>query len=89
LGHSRRTSENQGFNELVNRWPADHLHKHQPNAILLFWPVAVLCLNLFLAFCQRNLKPAVPQVASMLQIARRVAAELFGAEPAGPARAPT
>jgi len=89
LGHGRWTIENQGFNELVNRWYADHVYKHQAHAMLNFWLMAVLCLNLFLAFYRRDLKPAARQAASMLQIARQIAAELFGAFPAGPARAPT
>ena len=88
LGHGRWQIENQGFNELVNRWHADHVYKHQPNAMLTFWLMAVACLNLFLAFYQRDLKPAARQAASMLQIARKIAAELFAAMPAGPARAP-
>ena len=88
LGHGRWTIENQGFNELVNRWYADHVYKHQPNAMLIFWLMAVACLNLFLAFYRRDLKPAARRAASMLQIARRIAAELFAAIPAGPARAP-
>jgi hypothetical protein len=88
LGHSRWTIENQGFNELVNRWYADHVYKHQPHAMLIFWLMAVACLNLFLAFYRRDLKPAARRAASMLQIARMIAAELFGAIPAGPARAP-
>ena len=78
----------EGFNELVNRWHADHVYKHQPNAMLTFWLLAVICLTLFLAFYQRNLKPAARRAASMLQIARRIAAELLGAIPRGPARAP-
>lgn len=89
LGHGRWTIENQGFNELVNRWSADHVYKHQPNAMLVFWLIAVICLNLFLAFYQRNLKPAARRAANMLQIARLVTAELLGAFPAGPARAPS
>jgi hypothetical protein len=89
LGHSRWTIENQGFNELANRWHADHVYKHRPKAMLNFWLMAVLCLNLFLAFYRRNLKPAARQAATMLQIARQIAAELFAAFPAGPARAPT
>ena len=50
--------------------------------------MAALCLNLFLAFCRRDLKPAARQASSRLQIARMIAAELFGAFPARPARAP-
>jgi hypothetical protein len=89
LGHGRWTIENQGFNELVNRWHADHVYRHQPNAMLTFWLIAVICLNLFLAFYQRNLKLAARRAATMLQIARLITAELLDAGLAGPARAPT
>jgi hypothetical protein len=89
LGHGRWRIENQGFNELVNRWDADHVYKHQPNAMLTFWLMAMACLNLFLAFYRRDLKPAARQAASMLQIARAITAELLGSNHRGPARAPT
>ena len=89
MGHSRWTIENQGFNEMVNRWHVDHVYKHDPTAILVCWLLAMLCLNVFLAFWRRNLKPALRAVVSMLHIARLTAAELFSAIPAGPARAPT
>ena len=89
LGHARWDIENQGFNELVNRWHADHVYKHDPDAILVFWLMAFVCLGLFLAFYHRNLKPAVRQVASMLQIARRIAAELHDGRCSGPVRVPT
>jgi hypothetical protein len=88
LGHGRWDIENQGFNELVNRWHADHVYKHDPEAMLVFWLMALVCLNLFLTFYQRNLKPAVRQAASMLQIARQMAAELLDHRPGGPARVP-
>jgi len=89
LGHARWDIENQGFNELVNRWHADHVYKHDPDAILVFWLMAFICLGLFLAFYHRNLKPAVRQASSMFQIARRIAAELHDGRCSGPARVPT
>ena len=76
MGHRRWTIENQGFNEMVNSWYADHVYKHEPQAMLNFWLLAMVCLNVFLAFYARNLKPAVRRVANMLNIARRIAAEL-------------
>jgi hypothetical protein len=88
IGHSRWTIENQGFNEMVNRWHADHVYKHHPTAIEVCWLLAMLCLNVFLAFWRRDLKPALRATASMLHIARRIAAELFAAIPAGPPRVP-
>jgi hypothetical protein len=77
IGHSRWTIENQGFNEMVNRWHADHVYKHEPTAMLVFWLLAMLCLNVFLAFYRRNLKPALRRSASMLHIACQIAAELY------------
>ena len=88
LGHSRWTIENQGFNEMVTRWHADHVYKHDPTAIEVGWLLAMLCLNVFLAFWRRDLKPALRATASMLHIAWRIAAELFAAIPDGPARVP-
>jgi hypothetical protein len=76
MGHSRWTIENQGFNELVNQWYADHVYKHEPQAMLNFCLLAMACHNVFLAFYCRNLKPAVRRAANMLNIARRIAAEL-------------
>jgi hypothetical protein len=89
MGHDRWSIENQAFNELVNRWHADHVYKHQPTAMLVFTLLALLCLNVFAAFYYRNLKPAARRAASTLHIARRIAAELYAGIADGPARAPT
>ena len=32
-GHARWDIENQGFNELVNGWYADHVYKHESHAL--------------------------------------------------------
>ena len=88
MGHSRWSIENQGFNEMVNRWHADHVYKHEPRAMLNFWLLAMACLNVFLTFYRRNLKPAVRRAANMLTVARRIAAELYVDITAKPARAP-
>jgi hypothetical protein len=88
MGHDRWTVENQGFNELVNRWHADHVYKHHPNAMLIFLLLAMLCLNVFMAFYRRNLKPAARKAAGMLHIARLIAAELYAGTVRGPARVP-
>ena len=89
MGHDRWTIENQGFNELVNRWYADHVYKHHPTALLVFFLFALLCLNVFVAFYRRNLKPAARQGVSMLHVAQLIAAELYAAILDGPAQAPT
>jgi hypothetical protein len=88
MGHDRWSIENQGFNELVNRWHADHVYKHQPTALRVFFLFALLCLNVFMVFYRRNLKPAARRVASTLHVAQLIAAELYSAIPDGPARAP-
>ena len=88
MGHGRWTVENQGFNELANRWHADHVYKHQPTALLVFFLFALLCLNVFMAFYHRNLKPAVRRTSSTLHIAQLIATELYSTIPKGPARAP-
>jgi len=88
LGHDRWTIENQGFNELANRWHANHVYKHQPTALLVFFLFAMLCLNVFLAFYCRNLKPAVRKTASTLHIAQLIACELYSRISKGPARTP-
>lgn len=89
MGHARWSIENEGFNELVNRWHADHVYKHDPTALLIFFLFALLCLNVFTAFYRRNLKPAARQAVTMLHLARLIAAGLYAAMQDGPARAPT
>ena len=59
LGHQRWDIENQGFNELVNGWHADHIYKHDANAIECFLLLAFLACNLFQAFFALNLKPQI------------------------------
>ncbi|MFH1108388.1 MAG: hypothetical protein V1790_04205 [Planctomycetota bacterium] len=73
----------------------DPVYKHEPRAIpsklrarLNFWLLAMACLNVFLAFYRRNLKPAVRRVANMLNVTRRIAAELHSDIAANPPRAP-
>lgn len=77
IGHHRWDIENQGFNELANQYHADHVYRHQPTAMLVFWLLTQLCLNVFTAFFRRNLKPALNRTLSMLHIARLMLAELY------------
>jgi len=77
LGHGRWDIENQGFNELVNHWHADHVYRHEPTALLVFWLLAQICLTVFCAFFCRNLKPAAQAAMSRLHVARMVQAELY------------
>lgn len=87
IGHGRWTIENQGFNELVNRWHADHVYRHEPQAILFLWLLLQLAVNLFAAFYRRNLKPALRRAYDTLHISRQILAELYAKLPAHP-RAP-
>jgi hypothetical protein len=88
LGHARWAIENAGFNELVTRWHADHVYRHEPTALLVFTLLAMLCLNAFLMFYRRDLKPAARQAASRLHVARQVTAELYAGRTLAAPRAP-
>jgi hypothetical protein len=88
MGHDRWSIENQGFNELVNRWHANHVFRHHPAAILTFILFAMLCLNVFMAFFCRNLKPELRRTVTMLHVSKLIAAELY-TEIRGPPPAPT
>jgi hypothetical protein len=83
MGHERWSIENQGFNELVNRWHANHVFRHHPTAILIFVLLAMLCLNVFMAFYCRNLKPEARRAVTMLHVGKLISAELY-AEIRGP-----
>ena len=84
IGHWRWAIENQGFNELANRWYADHVYKHDADAILVFFLFALLCLTVFLVFYRRSLKPALRARYSMLHVARLILAELLAGAPRSP-----
>jgi hypothetical protein len=70
IGHARWAIENEGFNQLANQYHADHVYRHEPTALLVFWLLAQLCLNIFTVFFLRNLKPAARKALSMLHVAR-------------------
>lgn len=77
LGHGRWKIENNGFNELVNYWHADHVYRHDPVAIEAFWLLISLAFILFQAFIGLNLKPEIRRQYSKLHLARTITAELF------------
>ena len=76
LGHSRWTIENEGFNELTNRWHADHVYRHEENAMLSFELLCFIAFNLFHAFYLRNLKPQARKSMTMIHVARKIRASL-------------
>jgi hypothetical protein len=81
IGHDRWAIENQGFNETVNRWSSDHVYKHHPVAILIFWLLCMIAFNVFGWFFHRNLKPAFRARVTMQHIARLLASCLYQALP--------
>ena len=76
-GHARWDIENQGFNELVNGWYADHVYKHEPNAMEAFLLSIFLAYNLFHSWLTRNLKPALQRAKTQVFWARLMAAEIY------------
>lgn len=78
FGHVRWSIENEGgFNELVNSWHANHVYKHDPNAILAFWLLIMFAYNLFHAFLRLNLKPVVRHRHTAEHFARLMAGEVY------------
>jgi hypothetical protein len=76
LGHHRWDIENHGFNELVNGWHADHVYRHDPNAIECFLLLAFLAYNIFHAFLALNLKPQLLAGKTEIYWARLMASEI-------------
>ena len=77
FGHQRWDIENHGFNELGTDWHADHVFRHDPNAIECFLLVAFLAYNLFHAFLALNLKPAARHGKPQQFWANLITAELY------------
>lgn len=77
LGHQRWDVENHGFNELVNGWYADHVYKHEPNAIESFLLAAFLAYNLFHAFITLNLKPQIRRGKPEIFWASLITAQIY------------
>jgi Transposase DDE domain len=83
FGHQRWDIENHGFNELVKGWHADHVYRHDPNAIECFLLTAFLACNLFHAFFALNLKPEIRKNRTQVFWRSFMAAEIYaGINPA-------
>jgi Transposase DDE domain len=76
FGHQRWDIENCGLNELVTHWHADHIYKHDGNAIECFLLETFLVFNIFYAFWLRNLKPQLRRKRTVKFCAELIAAEL-------------
>ena len=77
FGHGRWKIENNGFNELVNYWHADHLYCHNPAAIEAFGLLTMLAYILFHAFINRNLKAVIRHKYTKKHLARMITAEIY------------
>lgn len=77
FGHSRWKIENNGFNELVNYWHADHVYCHNPVAMETFGLLAMLAYILFHAFFGRNLKAVVQYKYTKKHLACMITAEIY------------
>jgi len=76
LAHLRWDIENHGFNELVHSWHADHVYRHESQAIECFLLLAFLAYNLFHAFFALNLKPELRRGRTMAFWVRLIATEI-------------
>lgn len=77
FGHQRWDIENQGFNELVHGWHADHVFKHDPIAIECFLLLAFLALIIFNAFYVLNLKTQLRKGNTKDFFTKLIAAEIY------------
>lgn len=77
IGHGRWEIENQGFNELVNFWHADHIYHHDPNAITAILLLLFLAYNLFHVWVGRALKPQLRDQHTALHFAKQITAEFY------------
>ncbi|MFH1093654.1 MAG: hypothetical protein V1739_05825, partial [Candidatus Omnitrophota bacterium] len=69
--------ENNGFNELVNYWHADHVYCHNPAAIEAFGLLTILAYILFHAFINRNLKAVSRHKYTKKHLALMITAEIY------------
>jgi hypothetical protein len=76
LGHRRWDIENYAFNELATYWHADHVYKHDGNAMECFLLETCLAFNIFHAFWRRNLKPQLRLKHTVIFCAELIAADL-------------
>jgi len=77
IGHGRWIIENQGFNELVNEWHADHIYKNHPQAIAALLLLVFLAYNLFHALISRNIKSAIRNTYTARFLARKLSASFY------------
>lgn len=74
LGHLRWKIENEGFNELVNHWNADHYFHHHPNSIEALLLMLFMAHAVFHCFYLGNLKPETKKGHTVIHFAKQIAA---------------
>ena len=81
IGHGRWTIENDGFNQLVNEWHADHVYKHDLDAMVTLWLLVCLAYNLFRVWLTRNVKAVLRRGRTCRFWVRRLLAEFCNGLP--------
>jgi hypothetical protein len=87
LGHDRWVIENEGFNQISNRWHLDHVYRHDPVAIETLTLLGMLAANVGQTFYDRDLKPALRarttlhHVVALIAAGIRLGGECRGASP--------
>jgi hypothetical protein len=76
LGHDRWKIENEGFNELVTHWNANHYYHHHPNSITVLWLMLFMAHAVFHCFHDRNLVPEQRQSHTAIYFAELIAASM-------------
>ena len=76
LGHDRWKIENEGFNELVTHWHANHYYHHHSNSIITLWLMMFMAHAIFHCFQRRNLAPEQRKAHTAIHIAEQIAAGL-------------
>jgi hypothetical protein len=77
IGHGRWVIENEGFNQLVNEWHADHVYKHDLDAMVGLWLLLGLAYNLFTVWLARNVAPALRRGRTRRFWVRRIQRDFF------------
>ena len=76
LGHDRWKIENEGFNEVVTDWHANHYYHHHPNSIVVLWLMLFMAHAVFHCFHKRNLAPEQREDHTVIYFAGLIAASL-------------
>lgn len=79
IGHGRWGIENQGFNELVHSWHADHVYHLNLTAITAILLLLFLAYNLFHVWLARGLKPALRDKHAPDYFVQQIHAEFYAA----------